>query len=376
MELTDKQQEDQAAFRAFVEQEITPHADRFDREERVPAELLQLIARQGYLGAVIPQERGGAGMDMITFGLLNEALGQGCSSVRSLLTVHSMVAYAILKWGTERQRALWLPRLASGEIIAAFGLSEPRIGSDAKSIETTATLSGDSYILDGHKKWTTFGQVAQLFLVFTQCEGKQVAFLVERETPGLTIEPIFGMLGTRASLLAELHLEDCRVPKEQMVGGMGFGLIAVATTALDLGRYSVAWGCVGAAQACLDASLHYTSSRKQFGCLLREHQLIQQMMSEMITNTKAARLLCYQAGYLKDAGNPQTVMDTWIAKYFASRAFARAASDAVQIHGAYGCSSECSAQRYLRDSKVMEIIEGSTQIQQITIANYGYQELR
>jgi alkylation response protein AidB-like acyl-CoA dehydrogenase len=374
IELTPQQKRDQAAFRAFVQEEIVPHANRYDQEEHTPVELIQKIAQQGYLRAIISTEYGGTNMDMITYGLLNEEIGRGCSSIRSLITVHSMVAHAILRWGTRQQKAEWLPRLAEGEIIGAFGLSEPAVGSDAKSIEATATLEGDYYVLNGRKKWTTYGQIAGLFLVFAQCEGKVSAFLVERETPGFATEPIRGMLGTRASMLAELYLRDCRIPKGNMVGGRGFGLASVATSALDIGRYTVAWGCVGIAQACLDASLQYTSHRQQFGVYLKEHQLVQQMITNMITNVKAARLLCYQAGYLKDAGDPHTIMETWVAKYFASTAAAQAASDAVQIHGANGCSADYPVQRYLRDTKIMEIIEGSTQIQQITIARYGYQE--
>ncbi len=374
IELTPQQKRDQAAFRAFVQEEIVPHANRYDQEEHTPVELIQKIAQQGYLRAIISTEYGGTNMDMISYGLLNEEIGRGCSSIRSLITVHSMVAHAILRWGNRQQKADWLPRLAEGEIIGAFGLSEPAVGSDAKSIEATAALEGDYYVLNGRKKWTTYGQIAGLFLVFAQCEGKVSAFLVERETPGLATEPIRGMLGTRASMLAELYLRDCRIPKGNMVGGRGFGLASVATSALDIGRYTVAWGCVGIAQACLDASLQYTSHRQQFGVYLKEHQLVQQMITNMITNVKAARLLCYQAGYLKDAGDPHTIMETWVAKYFASTAAAQAASDAVQIHGANGCSADYPVQRYLRDTKIMEIIEGSTQIQQITIARYGYQE--
>jgi hypothetical protein len=374
IELTQQQQQDQAAFRAFVDQEISPDADRYDQEERTPPELIQKVARAGYLGAIIPKEYGGLGLDMITFGLLNEEVGRGCSSIRSLLTVHSMVSHVILKWGSKQQKALWLPKLATGEIIGAFGLSEPNVGSDAKSVETTANRSNDHYVLNGQKKWTTYGQIADLFLIFAQCEGKHTAFLVERSSPGFSTTPISGMLGTRASMLAELHLDHCSIPKEQLVGGLGFGLAAVATSALDIGRYSVAWGCIGLARAALEASIQYSSQRKQFGTYLRDHQLIQQMITDMITNLKAARLLCYQAGYLKDIGDPKTVMETWIAKYFASTTATKAANDAVQIHGANGCSANYSVQRYLRDAKIMEIIEGSTQIQQITIARSGYEE--
>jgi len=372
IELTAQQKQWQAEFRAFVQEVIVPQAEHNDRNEYTPPELIKRIARAGYLGAIIPQEYGGLGLDMITFGLLNEELGRGCSSIRSLLTVHSMVAHTILKWGSKQQKDIWLPRLATGETIGAFGLSEPNVGSDAKSVETSVTYTGDACILQGRKKWITYGQIADLFLIFARQETKVSAFLLERDTPGFSTEAIKGIYGTRASMLAELHLDGCTIPKGQLIGGKGFGLV-VATAALDIGRYSVAWGCVGIAQACLEAVLRYTSEREQFGVLLREHQLIQQMVTDMLTNVKAARLLCAQAGYLKDSGDPGTIMETWIAKYFASTSAVKIANDAVQIHGANGCSADYPVQRYLRDAKIMEIIEGSNQIQQITIAQYGYQ---
>ncbi|HLG60374.1 MAG TPA: acyl-CoA dehydrogenase family protein [Ktedonosporobacter sp.] len=372
MELTPQQKASQAQFRTFVQAEVMPIADRYDQEERTPPDLIQKVAAQGYLGAIIPPAFGGMGLDMVSFGLLNEEVGRGCSSLRSLLTVHNMVASAILRWGNKQQQECYLPRLARGEMIAAFGLSEPNTGSDAKSIETQAIPSDNGYRLQGRKKWITYGQIADLFLIFAQCQDSVSAFLVERQTSGLATEPITGILGTRASMLAEVFLNDCAIARTQLLGGKGFGLASVATSALDIGRYTVAWGCVGIAQACLDACLRYTSERRQFGTYLKEHQLIRQMITDMITNTKAARLLCLHAGYLKDQGDPRTIMETWVAKYFASTAATRAANDAVQIHGANGCSSDYSVQRYMRDSRVMELIEGSTQIQQITIAGYGY----
>jgi alkylation response protein AidB-like acyl-CoA dehydrogenase len=175
-------------------------------------------------------------------------------------------------------------------------------------------------------------------------------------------------------MLAELRLEDCCIPRRNLVGQVNFGFSHVAATALDYGRYSVAWGCVGIGQACVEACLQYTNVRRQFGAYLREHQLIQQLLTEMITNVKAARLLCCQAGYLKDAGDLRAITETSIAKYFASRTAFKAANDAVQIHGANGCSRDYKVQRYLRDAKIMEIIEGSTQMQQINIARYISQE--
>ncbi|ARV59843.1 acyl-CoA dehydrogenase [Nostocales cyanobacterium HT-58-2] len=374
IELTPQQKNAKAAFRSFVDEEIVPYADKADREEHTPQFLIDKIAQQGYLGAILPKDRFDSGMDMITYGLLNEEIGRGCSSLRSLLTVHSMVSHAIIKWGSKLQKEHWIPKLASGEIIAAFGLSEPNVGSDAKKVETTATPTNKSYILNGQKKWITYGQLADVFLIFAQCEGQPTAFLVERNTPGLSVKPIVGILGVRASMLAELHFNNCQIPKENIVCKQGFGFSHVASSALDCGRYSVAWGCVGISQACLEACIQYTSQRKQFDSYLKNHSLIRQMITEMITNIKAARLLCYQAGYLKDLGDPRSIMETSIAKYFASTIANKVANDAVQIHGGNGCSSDYPVQRYFRDAKIMEIIEGSTQMQQLTIAEYAYQE--
>ena len=374
LELSTQQKNYQAEFRSFVNQEIYPDAGEWDKNEFTPPELIKKIAERGFLGAILPQEYGGKGMDMISYGILNEEIARGCSSVRSLLTIHNMVAQALCKWGNKSQKAYWLPRLASGEIIAAFALSEPNVGSDAKSVETTATLTGDAYVLNGQKKWITYGQIADVFLVFAKCEGKPTAFLVEKNSPGLSVKPMSGILGIRASMTAELHFDNCHISLENLIGKLGFGFSYIASSALDYGRYSVAWGCVGIAQACLEACIKYTNERKQFGVYLKEHQLIRQKITQIIANVKAARLLCYQAGYLKDINNPNSITETSIAKYFASTVATKIANDAVQIHGGNGCSSEYTVERYLRDSKIMEIIEGSTQIQEITIAESGYQD--
>ena len=374
LELSAEQKNYQAEFKAFVNQEISPNAGEWDQKEFTPPELIRKIGERGFLGAILPQEYGGKAMDMITYGILNEEIGRGCSSVRSLLTVHNMVSQALCKWGNKSQKEYWLPKLASGEIIAAFALSEPLVGSDAKSVETTATLDGDAYVLNGQKKWITYGQIADVFLVFAKCEGKPTAFLVEKNSPALCVKPMSGILGIRASMTAELHFDNCHIPVENKIGKLGFGFSYIASYALDYGRYSVAWGSVGIAQACLSACIKYTNERKQFGVYLKEHQLIRQKITQMIANVKAARLLCYQAGYLKEINNPNSITETSIAKYFASTVATKIANDAVQIHGGNGCSSEYPVERYLRDSKVMEIIEGSTQIQEITIAESGYQD--
>jgi alkylation response protein AidB-like acyl-CoA dehydrogenase len=284
-----------------------------------------------------------------------------------------MVCRGILRWGSKGQKESWLPRLARGEVLGAFALSEPGAGSDATGIRTKAVEMDGGYALDGTKKWITYGQIADLFLLFAQLDGKPTAFLVERGTPGLTVTPLRGILGTRASMLAELELAGART--ENMVGRPGFGVSHVVGAALDQGRYSVACGSVGIAQACLDACLAYARERQQFGQPLFEHQLIRAMLSDMITNVRAARLLCMRAGYLRDIGDPGAIAETSVAKHFASATAMRSATDAVQIHGANGCHEDFPVSRYFRDAKVMEIIEGSTQIQQSTIARFELEEL-
>jgi alkylation response protein AidB-like acyl-CoA dehydrogenase len=374
LELTADQRAARDEFRAFVAAEIAPHADRWDREAAIPRTVIDALRERRYLGSNVSADYGGIGRDMIIYGLLTEEIARACSSVRSLLTVHDMVAHALMRWGSREQKERFLPALARGEILGALALSEPNAGSDAQSVETTASDAGDHWVLDGHKKWTTFGRIAGLFLVLAQCQEKPTAFLVERESPGLAVRPLDGVWGTRASMLAELSFDGCRVPKAHLVGRIGFGLSHVIAAALEHGRYSVAWGAVGIGQACLDACRSYTAERRQFGVPLADHQLIRRMLTDMIVNVRAARLLCLRAGWLRDQRDPGAFMETMAAKYFASTMAVRAANDAVQIHGANGLSDDYPVGRYLRDARVTEIIEGSTQIQQITLPLFDFQE--
>jgi alkylation response protein AidB-like acyl-CoA dehydrogenase len=369
-ELNDHQKEAKKSFRSFVDDEIVPNADRFDVEEKLPKKMIEKLAKEGYLGAILPKDLGGRDLDMVTFGLLMEELGRGCTSVRSLVTVQNMIAQTIHRWGSEYQKRHWLGRLASGEAMAAFALTEPEVGSDARNVKSHAQFSNDTFTINGHKLWITGGQIADVIMVFAQSEGKPCAFLIEKDTPGLRIKPITGMLGARASMLAEISLHDCKVSESSLVGAVGFGFIPLGLQALELGRYCVAWGCVGLGQACLDACLEYTKERRQFGVYIREHQLIQKLITDMIVNIKAARLLSLQASISIGTGDPGRITDTMVAKYFASQMAVQVASDAVQIHGAVGCSGMSSVQRFLRDAKVMEIVEGTSQILQIKIAEY------
>ena len=374
-EFSQSQKQARQEFRKFVSQQVAPYAGDWDREGRLPQGIIEQLRQRGYLGAPLPPQVGGQGMEAITYGLLTEELGRGCSAVRTVLTVHDMVAVTVWRWGNRRLKQELAPRMTSGEILCALALSEPEVGSDAKAVQTKARLEDGHYLLNGHKKWITFGQIADLFMVFARCEDQMAAFLVPSDAPGLSRQPIQDLLGSRATMLAELRLEECRIPEDYLVGRVGFGFSHVGSTALEQGRYSVAWGSVGIAQACLDACSDYTAKREQFGRPIGEHQLVRRKLTEMIVNTRASRLLCCRAGWLRQNRDPGAAVETMVAKYHASRTARQAAADAVQLHGANGLTGEYPVARYLRDATVMEIIEGSTQIQQISIAKYPPAEL-
>jgi alkylation response protein AidB-like acyl-CoA dehydrogenase len=367
---------DRASARAFVDEHIAPRANGFERDGRIPEELLERMGAAGLWAPFLPRESGGAGMDMVTLGEIHEEVGRGCSSVRSLLTVHTMLSWALRRWGSDAQRERWEPELARGTTLGAFCLSEPGAGSDAAGIASTAVESGGGWTLNGTKKWITNGQRADLYLVFARTGGSIGAFLVPRDTPGVQVCPIPEILGTRASMLAEVTFHDVRLGPEALLGPSGFTAGMVLTGTLDLGRYSVATGSVGIIQACLDACAAYTTRREVGGSALRNLQLIQAKVSDMVTDVRAARLLCREAGRLKDAHDSATIMATWVAKYFASTRAATHASEAVQIHGANGCGPDYPVARLYRDSKVMEIIEGSNEIQRVTIAGEAYREMK
>ena len=375
LELSSQQNEARARFRAFVQEHVSPFAGGWERQGAVPDALIEKLRQEGFLGAPLAREVGGGGMEPITYGILTAELARGCSSVRSLLTVHDMVTMAIARWAGPDLKERYLEDLAAGRRLAALALSEPNVGSAAADVETVARQDGDGYVLDGRKKWITFGQVASLYLVLAQLDDQPTAFLVPATAEGLVRRPDEDVMSTRASRLATLELSGCQVPADHRISPPGFGFSHVVSSALDQGRYSVAWGCVGIAEACLEACLDYTSQRRQGGAYLREYQLVQRTLTEMIAGARAARLLCYRAGHLRASGDPGATVETMVAKYFASQVANRSASDAVQLHGANGLTDRYPVARLFRDAKLMEIIEGSTQIQQITIPRFPPQEI-
>lgn len=374
LDLTDEQRAVREMARKFADEYIIPVARDNDINERFPGDIIERMGDLGLLGGPIPVEYGGAGLDYISHALVTEEIGKACSSVRTTISVQiSLVELSLASWGTEEQKRRYLPAMCSGKLIGCFGLTEPNAGSDPSGMETSAVADGDHWVLNGHKIWISNGGVAGLAIVFAQTDKSKGnrgigAFLVDRVTPGFSTRDMHGKLGLRASNTGELILEDCRIPKDQLLGKVGEGF-KVAMSALDNGRYSVAAGCVGICQGCVDASVRYAKERKQFGRAIGSFQLVQDLIARMIVDTEAARLLVFRAGHLKNQGRRCT-REISMAKYFASEAAVRCALDAIQVHGSYGYSNEYPVERYLRDAKVATIYEGTSQIQKLLIASH------
>ena len=371
--LTKAQQEVQLRARQFAEQEVAPVARISDERGEFPLHLVKRMAELGLLAGPVDPAYGGSGMDCVSYALLCEELGRVDSSVRGFLTVHaSLVSLCIQDWGTEVQKQHYLPLLASGEWIGCYALTEPEAGSDAASMETTARDEGEYYVLNGEKIWITNGISANLAIVFASMDRSLrhrgiCAFLVETDTPGFHRLPMPGKeLGHRASEHAHITLRDCHVPKSALLGRPGEGF-KVAMSALDRGRIGVAAGAVGIAQACLDASIAYTTQRRQFNQRIADFEMVQATLADMAADVEAARLLVYRAAWVKDQGLPATKA-TSIAKLFATEAAMNAASQAVLLHGNRGYSNEYPVERYYRDIKGLQIYEGTSHIQRVIIA--------
>lgn len=356
----------------FAEKTLRPCAGEFDRNETLPREIIEALAETGLLGATIPREYGGMGLDPLTYGLVTEQIGKACCSTRSLLTVHtSLVCETLVKLGSPAQKDRYLPSLAAGELIGCFALSEPGAGSDANSVQTRYEHNGDHFLLNGCKKWITFGELADLMIVIAKEGGTVSAFLVEKDMQGVEVKPIKGLLGNRASHMAEIVFTDVKVPAANVLGGLGAGFNFVVNTALFYGRYSIAWAGLSIAQAALEEMSGYARRREQFGQKIGQFQLVKGLIADSLTQVHAARALCLQIAELRLANDDQAIMETNIAKYFTSKAAVEVASHAVQVLGANGCFNQYPAERLYRESKILEIIEGSSQIQQVLIANHG-----
>lgn len=374
-ELTEEHKMIEEMVYNFARKEILPIIKEHDRNHTFPHELLGKLAAQGFLGVCLPVRYGGAGMDYISLGIVSEGLEWADSSVRETIAVHlGLHALPIFQWGTTEQKQRFLPPLASGEHIACFGLTEPGAGSDVAGMGSRAYKEGDHYILSGEKMWITLADVADRMLVFAKTQPDQgasgiTAFILERGWPGLTTGTIEGKMGVHASNTGWISMQNVPVPESHRLGEEGEGF-KIAMSALDNARFTVAAGAVGLMKACLQESIKYAQERKTFGQPIAEYQLVQQMIAQMQQRIDLGQLMVYKVGWLKNKGGRNT-RETSMAKWYCTDSAFATASDAVQVHGAYGYSDEYNVERYLRNSKSAVIYEGTSQIHQLMQAAYA-----
>ena len=370
-ELTDEQKLISESAREFADREILPRVRENDRQERFDRELASKLGEVGYLGAPVDEEYGGRSLDYLGYGLIVEQIGRADSSARTVVSVQtSLVCGSIERWGSEEQKRRWLPRLCSGEALGCFGLTEPDTGSDAANLRTRATKVDGGWSISGQKMWISLANYAELALIFAQTDPEQkhrglACFLVPTSSDGFSTEEIHGKLGLRASDTAEISLDEVEVPDEALLGEVGDGF-KVAMSALDSGRFSVAAGCVGICDGCVDASVEYAKERHQFGVPLARFQLVQELIADMIVKRDAARMLVWRAADLKDRGMPNTA-ETSVAKLYATESAVECANAAIQVHGGSGYVDDYPVERYLRDARVTTLYEGTSQIQKLII---------
>ena len=371
--LTPSQLSIQTLARDFAQTRVAPLSREMDEKGEMPLALVREMGELGLLAGPLPKEYGGGDWDSVSLALCYEELGRIDSSVRGFMTVHtSLVSQCILRWGNELQKQEYLPKLASGQSIGCYCLTEPNAGSDVASMESTATEEDAAFVLNGEKIWITNGGSADVAIVFASRDRSArhkgiCAFLVETAASGFIREKMSGKeLGHRASDHTHIRFDNCRVPKSALLGGPGEGF-KVAMSALDGGRLGVAAGAVGVGQACLDACVDFARKRRQFGQRLGDFEMIQSVIANMAADVEAARLLVYHAAWKKDRGEKVT-RESSIAKLFATEAAVRAANEAVLLHGGRGYSNEYPVERYLRDIKGLQIYEGTAHIQRIVIA--------
>jgi alkylation response protein AidB-like acyl-CoA dehydrogenase len=374
MDLTLSPEQDavRKAVKEWVDDVVVPPSLSNDREERFPQEALDGLRETGFIGMTIPEQYGGGGADPMSYVLLIEELGRGDANVRSIVSVHlGLCAGSIDRWGTAEQKEQWLPRMAIGEVLGCFGLTEPDFGSNPADLQATAVKQPDGgYLLNGTKVFITNGNIAGVTLFMARTGGPGAkgvsAFLVPNDTPGFESRKIKGKLGLRSCDTAELILRDVKVGPEALLGGEEGKGIRVALTALNDGRMSLSASCTGLAQAALDSMVAYTKQRHQFGKAIAGHQLVQELIADTAVEVDCARLLTWRVADLKTRGEDYSLAASK-AKYYCSEASVRAANNCVQAHGGYGYIDEYPAGKYLRDARVTTLYEGTSQIQKLII---------
>ena len=378
--LTEEQRMIQTMVRDLARSQFAPKAMERDRTKEFPADNLKKLGELGLLGMMVPPEYGGSGADTVSYVVALAEVAYACASTAVVMSVHnSIVCESILRSGTEEQKKKYLPRLATGEILGAFALTEPNAGSDPSRQTTKAVFEGDSYVLNGTKRFTTTGKNAGLIIVTAKTDEEArhrgiSAFLVESGTPGLKVGPLEEKMGLRASDTTDLVFEDCRIPAENRLGNEGDGFL-IAMTGLDGGRIGIAAQSIGVARAAFDAAVQYARDREQFGQSISKFQGLRWMIADMATEIEAARLMAFAAAEMKDNGENYTLQAS-MAKLFASEMVNRVTAKAVQIHGGYGFTKEYPVERFYRDARVFTIYEGTSEIQRVVISNHIFQDRR
>ena len=378
--LTEEQLMIQSMVRDLAREEFAPKAMERDKTKAFPAENLKKLGELGLMGMMVPPEYGGSGADAVSYVVALSEVAYACASTAVVMSVHnSIVCESLVRYGTEDQKKQYLKRLATGEILGAFSLTEPNAGSDPARQSTKAVFDGDSYILNGTKRFTTTGKNAGLIIVTAKTDEKMrhkgiSAFLVEQGTPGLTVGPLEDKLGLCASDTTDLIFEDCRIPAENRLGNEGDGFL-IAMTALDGGRIGIAAQSVGVARAAFDASVQYAREREQFGQSISKFQGLRWIIADMATEIEAASLMAFSAAEMKDQGENFTLQAS-MAKLFASEMVNRITAKAIQIHGGYGFTKEYPVERFYRDARVFTIYEGTSEIQRVVISNHIFKDKR
>ncbi|HBH03016.1 MAG TPA: acyl-CoA dehydrogenase [Candidatus Rokubacteria bacterium] len=370
--LTDDQRAIRDLARKIARERIAPHAAHYDETEQYPEESMQAILESGLFGIWVPEAWGGSDLGCLALSLVSEEIAWACAATATQFLDQPLGGLPILLAGSDEQKARYLPRLATGELLAAYSLSEPGAGSDAASLRTTAVRRGDRYVLNGSKQWCTNGDHADVLVVFATVDPKQrargvTAFLVDRDTPGFSVGKKEKKMGIRASPTVALHFTDCAVPVAQRLGGEGEGF-RIAMQTLDITRPATGAMAVGIGQAALDAAVGYAKERQQFGQAIALFQGIQFMLADMAMQVHGARLMVHHAARQVDAGIRGNTYEASMAKCWAGDAAMKVATDAVQIFGGYGYTREYPVERFMRDAKIMQIYEGTNQIQRLIIA--------
>jgi butyryl-CoA dehydrogenase len=372
-DLTNDQKMLQDQVRKFAESKLAPVAPEIDKSGEFPWENLRKMAELGLLGIVVPEEYGGAGFDFVSLAIAIEEISRVCATTGVIVAVNnSLVTYPILQFGNEEQKEKYLPLLCSGKKIGAIGITEPNAGSDVAGIESTARLEGNHYILNGTKRFITNAGEAGVYVVFAytnkELKHKGIsAFIVDRDTPGFTLGKHEDLMGIRATANCELIFEDAKIPKENLLGADGQGF-KICMNTLDVSRIDIGAQAVGIAQGALDEAVKYSKERKAFGKPICNFQMVQSMLAEMATQVHAARLLVYYAGYCKDKGMARFSRESAMAKYYAAKITVDVTRKAVQIHGGYGYTKDYTVERLYRDAKILELYEGTSEIQKVVIA--------